>query len=286
MRPKGFARGLVREGDAIYVFQGASVGDSEDFDEFAFVQGECARMAREAASAAPAVPTLPDRVTVELASRMPYPEGTVPLGVREEDISPLFFDFEDRPMERVLFSKSKDGVAFIGALAELMALRGSHELVLADAAGLLPSLPGLFDFEAHDDAGALDAFDLLVERKASPGERPVLALVSGVAGLLLRGDPSRTGVAKLYLNHLRPGEGSSILLFDAAGDATYSQEAWFKSQIGPKDGLWVGEGLDAQSAVQVAYGVGQRVDPEVKGARGYLVSGGRMRNVKLLEKEK
>lgn len=67
---------------------------------------------------------------------------------------------------------------------------------------------------------------------------------------------------------------------DALGP--YSQEDWFKAQIGPKGGVWVGEGLDSQTCIRAVRSHGERVDPGVKGDRGYAVEGGKMRKVKLL----
>lgn len=128
----------------------------------------------------------------------------------------------------------------------------------------------------------MELFDRLLDCKQDPPNKPFAVFLSGAAGLLVRADPLKTGLAKLYLRHLKPGEGAVFVLFDMQTDASYSQEDWFKAQIGPKGGVWVGEGLDSQTCIQVVCSYGERVDPGVKGDRGYAVEGGKMRKVKLL----
>ena len=95
-----------------------------------------------------------------------------------------------------------------------------------------------------------------------------------------RGKPvaaSGGGPAALFV---ATGRAAPNARSDALGP--YSQEDWFKAQIGPKGGVWVGEGLDSQTCIRAVRSHGERVDPGVKGDRGDAVEGGKMRKVKLL----
>lgn len=279
--PQGRSRGLVRIGETVYVFQGAQVV-GPDGDEFGFVTAVCTAMAVSSEAAAPGVPVLPDVVTPQVLEQFAHGSRQLPVGISEDNLSCVCLDFEDHVINRVLFSKAKDGTAFVRELAGYAARQKKYDLALVDAAKLLADLPGICALETQDDGQAMALFDELLYAKQDPPEKPRLVLISGIAGLLMRADPMKTNIARLYLRHLRSGEGAIFVLFDMPGDATYSQEDWFKSQLGPKDGLWVGEGLDSQTAIQITYGIGERIDPTVKGARGYVVEGGKIRKVKLL----
>lgn len=279
--PSAYARGLTRSGEELYEFQGARVL-GPDQDEFVFVQKMCGELASLDQRSALSIPVLPETVTAADLLSCNGLSCYVPFGIFEDDLSPAVFDFEDRTIERCVFSKAKDGVAFVRSVLSFMARRGDYKPLLIDGAGLFSTLPCICDQEVRDDEKAMALFDRLIDGKAIPPRKTRLVFVSGIAGLLMRVDPLKANTVKLYLRHLHTGDGAVFVLFDAASEAMYSQEDWFRAQLGAKEGLWIGEGLDSQTSIQVTYGIGERVDPDVKGARGYAVSGGKMRKVKLL----
>ena len=51
---------------------------------------------------------------------------------------------------------------------------------------------------------------------------------------------------------------------------------------GMQDGLWIGPGLDAQTAISTSYTPGLQPDSAMRRARGYLVEGGAPRLVRLV----
>ena len=73
-----------------------------------------------------------------------------------------------------------------------------------------------------------------------------------------------------------------VLLVDAVADVSYGYDDWFKAHITNKDGLWIGPGLDAQTAISTSYTPGLQPDSAMRRARGYLVEGGAPRLVRLV----
>lgn len=281
--PDGLGRGLIRRGDGVYTFQSASVASRADEDSYRTIRAAIEGIGANSRGAfAPPIPVLPDRVTSALFERG-QERLIVPIGMHEDSLDLCMFDYAERAMERVLYAKAKDGLAFLSAAVDFCVGKGAHRVILADFSGSLASMRKSATCELWNAETMLEKMSALFDGlDKATGE--TLLVISGIAALLTRSDPLKTRTIREKLQALTPGGRLNVLLFDAAVDATYSQEPWFKAQIGPKDALWVGEGLDAgQSAVQVSYAMGQRVDPEVKGDRGYMVECGRISSVKLIQ---
>jgi len=303
--PTSYARGLVSRG-AVYEYQGAFVCDAET-NEFAAIQRSIAEVraamgagagrgaagtdsavggmgaAGGAVLEAPAIPVLPERVTLRDLAPERIPGPPIPFALYEKSLETAYLEYEETPLMRCLFTKSKDGTAFIRAFLQLLSTQQDYcEPVLIDLAKLLPeNLP--FDGRViPNEAATFELFDELIELRFNHPNKPLLVLVSGIAGFLTRNDPAKTILIKTYLKTLRIDEGAVFLLFDNTSDATYTSEDWFKSQIGTKTGLWVGDGLATQTAYNLNYGAGMSVDPLVKGDRGYVVVDGMYTAVKYL----
>ena len=274
-------RGILRKGDGIYMFQAAGVACSPEDDPYGVIRSACDAMgAAGQGTCAPAVPVLPERVTSDLFKNMTS-GAVVPIGIRESSLELCAFDYSERAIERVLYAKAKDGVAYLAAAIDCCVRMHGFRVIVADYAGGLKGTLADMPCEFWNAETMLDSMCELLENTAD-GDAETLLVVSGIGAFLTRSDPLKTKGIRERLLSLSPDGSLKILLADSAFDAAYTQEPWFKSQIGSKTALWVGEGLDGQSAVQVTYAMGQRVDPEVRGDRGYIVDGGRIANVKLI----
>ncbi|MDF7641252.1 type VII secretion protein EssC [Bifidobacterium sp. ESL0784] len=276
--PSRFGQGLVRLGEVTYLFQGAQVL-GRGGDEYGYVERACAGMAGEVSGSAVGVPVMPERVDAGYLAGHCGEDVDFPFGVYEGDLTLAGFDFRERPIERVVFNRTADGLAFVRALLRFMSANPKCDLALLDVGKKFADLPGCCSFETQDDGAALDYLCALGD---SSDRSPMkMVFVSGMSGLLLRGLPDKTAKVTDFLTSL-DGKGAAVVLFDTPNDAMYGSDSWFTAHSSSSNGVWVGAGLDGQNCVQHTYGVGERVDPKVKAPWGYVVLDGGPRKVNLL----
>jgi len=68
-----------------------------------------------------------------------------------------------------------------------------------------------------------------------------------------------------------------VLLVDGAMSPSYTHEGWYLSHAGQGDGIWIGPGADAQTAMRVSYGSGDKMGGDIEGDQGYVLISGRAR---------
>lgn len=289
--PHGFARGLIKLNDAIYEFQAARIA-AEGADDFERISQTCAELASQNPEKAPAVPTLPNQVTSDTLMAMPgfkpVSRSFVPFGVFEDTLECAAIDLTDSPIMRIVFSKQKDGLAFMRALLDEADFIEGANICILDCAHYFDVLPGKFTSETQDEEAAAALLSDLLDSSNGAAEvnptkqQSTLIFISGISSFLAGLSSDVALSLKILLANLRALPNVNIICFDAALETSFTSEAWFKTYSSNRDGLWVGEGLDSQSAISVTFGLGERIDPTVKGARGYWVSGGKIRKAKLL----
>ncbi len=71
----------------------------------------------------------------------------------------------------------------------------------------------------------------------------------------------------------------AVILFDAAHDASYGYEDWFKAHLTLREGVWIGPGIEGQNAISISYDRSLLPDSKMGAGRGYLVEGGSCRLV-------
>ena len=301
--PVGYGRGLVlREG--IFEFQTAFVNDAETSESQVILQ-EIERLSKDwskLTAAAPKVPVLPARVTWQHLVPNRVKNGFIPIGLYEKSIEPAFLNFNESPIIRCLFNRTKDGVEFVYALIDLLVKhQDNYEPVVIDMARLFPENQKHFFNTISSDQEALSFFEKLLAGQAWPEgqvrpinsilltdkqvDKPHLVLMSGIAAFLLRIDPSKSTAIRSYLKNLSRGQSALFFLFDNAVDAIYTSEEWFKTQVGNRTGIWIGDGLGTQTSYNLNYSVGLSVDPMIKGDRGYMIVDGLYSAVKFLMPE-
>ena len=283
--PVGFGKGLIRKNEKLFEFQGAQVlGRTEN--EYEFIKDTCVHSKEEMQNTASKVPTLPSKVNAKLLSSLNSNSELFAFGMYVDDLSCAGFDLEESAMTRICFSKKKYCSPFIASFLESLTLNNTINVVVLDTALHLKGLTDSLKFSTQEASEAFEYLHNLAVADNKNQEKPLLILISGIAALLLKSDISEAKVVKEWLKSLSEEDGIMVTLFDLAGEATYSADEWFRAQSSTREGLWIGEGLDAQSTIQVSYGVGERVDQSVKGSGwGYMVTAGKMRKVRLIQED-
>lgn len=278
--PHGAGRGLIKREEELYEFQAASVCP-EGEDAFACIQAACeeARLgAAKDACCAPAIPLPPARVAPEQLACGDLSESRAVFGLFDDVLEPAVFDFSESPLARCVYLKQRTGADFAAALVQAFALQGKRRLSILDLAGVFQEEPERCAFATRQDA--LAAQHLLALANGAPAP-PVTVLLTGVAGFLARCPTDQASRIKGLLKGLRVGSGVAVILLDAVAEAAYGHENWFKAHLTARDGLWVGPGVESQSAIGLAYHARLLPDAQMNARKGYLIEGGRGRLVHL-----
>ena len=253
--PKGHARGLVKEGEDLFVFQGAAVAKSKEMEHEA-IRRFCGNLVWEKEGSAAFVPVLPDHVTLNLFEEAS--ESSIPIGFSKENVAPLYFDIGKIPIMLVLgendevvaeFVEGLSGIAFpqLGRKAALLDVGATREPGWADVLGqdsllIVPSLSDVLDAVEGDEANAIKGFF----EGNGPSSQPCII-----------------GDALWKLSR-------------------YAFEPWYKRLMHYGSGLWIGNGLTSQQALRVGILKTEYRKPVEKDF-GYLVAKGAVDLVKLVE---
>ena len=297
-QPHGFGRGLVRLDDRLLEFQAAHAAPADGEDEFAFIQATCEALAHRAEvdgePVAPAVPTVPEHVYPKVLDAWAARDAAdgneardrLAYGICEDTLTPAYLDFEEMPLSRVLFSRKRDGAAFTEALVRYAVhagAAGGRPVAVLDMAKLLSGPVGAQKMETQRDQFAVSYLEELARQASTAND---LVIVTGMMPLLNRIDLKAANQVKELLRTLSGGSGPVVVLCDSVDEAGYGFEPWFKAHLTNKDGIWVGAGMDAQTAISATYSVANPIDPKRAGAeRAYEVQAGTPRPVRLVTRE-
>lgn len=275
-QPDGFARGLTKVDDCIFEFQGAHLSDRGD--DFGFASAYCVELAacEQTGTFAPPVPTAPEQVSVDMLASCEVPLYCIPYGISDDHLDVASFDFSETPLARCVYQKRKSGASFAKALLELAVQLDGWEVALLDMVELFGSdKPQGCVFATRKEEFARSYLDGVLDATRHDGdERRLLILLTGVVGFLNRLSFEEGNVLKEGLRNLSADGGAVVLLVDSVADATFNYEDWFKTHLTSKDGLWVGPGIDSQSAIGVSYSRTIESSQGKKSTCGYAIDDG------------
>lgn len=281
--PQGRGRGLVRIGEELFEFQAGSIGE-DDEQCSARIRETCAasQAAADPRDCAAAVPMPPKRVSPELLLDQVDTCGCAAFGLFDDTLALAAFDLSEAPLSRCAFLKQKTGAAFAAALIAVLVANGDRDVAFLDMAALMKERPLGCAFATRKHELALSFLSELLEAEQV---RPVTVVVTGISGFLARCPPAAASVLKARIKALQPGSAVTLILMDKASDAAFAHEDWFKAHMTARDGLWVGPGIESQSAIGIAYHGRLLPDAKMDAHVGYLVEGGDARLVHLATKE-
>ncbi len=274
-QPHGYGRGLAKVHDVLCEFQAASLC-SEAESEYDAIVRACAVWAQGQESAVPSIPVPPDRVTLGMLLGAQVRPGEEPYGLFYATLGWATFDFKETPLARVVSLKAKASASFIAGLVEAWVQRSSRDIVLLDLAQSLDAQPHGCAFSTQKDEFALSYLTSLIQGGL---RKPTVILISNIMGFLGRCSQEAASACKAFLKGLVPGGTVAVILFDAAHDASYGYEDWFKAHLTLREGVWIGPGIEGQNAISISYDRSLLPDSKMGAGRGYLVEGGSCRLV-------
>lgn len=253
-------RGLVKRDD-LYEFQIASL--TEDEVPFPFIQEECKKLAEAwEGEIARKVPILPNKVNVEFLSDYidVNKKLNIPVGVEKNTLNVHHYPFYASYINMIM-SVGAECQEFISGLTELLGIATEVNGIVFDMPKAVEATSGAMIVyttakECEDQISKL--FELVLYRNntykeaLASGEQVevfehLLVVINSLSAL--KAALSDQGKEKLALI-LEKGTkeyGINIIIAEQVKNiSTVSFEKWYKSNVSPSDGLWIGNGITEQ----------------------------------------
>ena len=288
-------RGLIKR-DELYEFQLASL--TEDEVPFAFIQETCKELAEKwEGETARKVPILPDKVNVEFLSD--YVDSNkklnIPVGVEKNSLNVHYYPFHAAYLNIILSAGLEyqefvsDLVTLVGTATEVNGIAFDMPKVVGDTAGVMSvyttakecedQIAKLFELvlyrnntykEAIENGGKVEEFEHLFV---------VINSLSMLKAAL--SDQGKEKLALILEKGTKEYNINIVIAEQVKNISSVSFEKWYKANVSPSDGLWIGNGITEQyqmKANKTTSEMHEDITPEF----GYSLIKGKCVKLKLL----
>ena len=253
-------RGLIKR-EEIYEFQIASL--IEDGSPYVFIRDACKKTAESwRGETAHKIPILPDIVNCEFLGEYINSGASLslPVGVEKNSLDVHYYPFGDRYINMIM-SAGTESSDFV---AELVSLIGNYTAI----SGMVFDLPKT----VRGEAGALcvyrsakdcenqvsDLFETVLYRNNTykealeKGEEPatfdsIIVVINSLTMLKNSLSDQCNEKLSLILEKGTTNYGINIIIAEQVKNITgISFEKWYKTNVSPSDGIWVGNGITDQ----------------------------------------
>lgn len=288
-------RGLIKR-DELYEFQLAAL--TEEDVPFAFIQETCKALAENwSGETARKVPILPDKVNVEFLSD--YTDANkklnIPVGVEKNSLNVHHYPFHASYINMIM-SAGAEYQGFVSGLTDLIGTATEINGIVFDMPKTVGSAKGsmkVYTTAKECEEQVAKLFDLVLYRNNTykeaieNGDKPenfdhLLVVINSLS--LLRSALSDKGKEKLGLI-LEKGTTeyniNIIVAEQVKNISSVSFEKWYKANVSPSDGLWIGNGITEQyqmKANKTTSEMHEDITPEF----GYSLIKGKCVKLKLL----
>ena len=253
-------RGLVKR-DELYEFQLASL--TEDEVPFAFIQKTCKELSEKwEGETARKVPILPDKVNVEFLSD--YVDANkklnIPVGVEKNSLNVHYYPFRDTYINMIM-SAGLDYQEFVSDLTRLVGTATDINGIVFDMPKVVGDTIGTMCVyatarECEDQIAKL--FELVLYRNNTYKEAlengdkvedfdPLFVVINSLS--MLKASLTDQGKEKLALileKGTKEYNINIVIAEQVKNISSVSFEKWYKANVSPSDGLWIGNGITEQ----------------------------------------
>lgn len=288
-------RGLIKR-DELYEFQLASL--TEDEVPFAFIQETCKELAEKwEGETARKVPILPDKVNVEFLSDYvdTNKKLNIPVGVEKNSLNVHYYPFYAAYLNMILSARLEyqefvsDLITLVGTATAVNGIVFDMPKVVGDTAGAMSvyttakecedQIAKLFELvlyrnntykEAIENGGKVEEFEHLFV---------VINSLSMLKAAL--SDQGKEKLALILEKGTKEYNINIVIAEQVKNISSVSFEKWYKANVSPSDGLWIGNGITEQyqmKANKTTSEMHEDITPEF----GYSLIKGKCVKLKLL----
>lgn len=288
-------RGLIKR-DELYEFQLASL--TEDEVPFAFIQETCKELAGKwKGETARKVPILPDKVNVEFLSD--YVDANkklnIPVGVEKNSLNVHYYPFHAAYINMIM-SAGLEYQEFVSILTALVGTATEVKGIVFDMPKVVGATTGTMSVyttakECEEQIAKLfelvlyrnNTYKEAIENGNKVEEFDLLFVVINSLSMLKAAlsDQGKEKLALILEKGTKEYNINIVLAEQVKNISSVSFEKWYKANVSPSDGLWIGNGITEQyqmKANKTTSEMHEDITPEF----GYSLIKGKCVKLKLL----
>lgn len=289
-------RGLLKR-DAIYEFQTAML--CNDAVPFSFIQKECLYLQKQwQGETAKKVPILPEQVDIAFLDDY-WNENNlnqIPIGVEKHTLQIHYYSFTNQYIT-MLMSSNLEYQAFFADFVNLLdhknilnaqvfdipktiTLTMKNTSIYTNTADCESAIASLFDLVLYRNNTFKDAKD---KAEVKQQFEPVFIIINSLSALRSVLSDETEEKLMLLLEKGSTEYHMNILIAEQIKNVSaYAYEKWYKNQVNPSDGIWVGSGICEQYQMKVTK-VTDEMHEDITDEFGYVLQQGKAIKLKLLK---
>lgn len=286
--PKEQGRGLVAQGESVYVFQTASVA-AEEAEEMDAIRRRCDELASSSKARAKQIPVLPDRVSPEdLLLRAPS-LARVPVGLDCERLESATIDMASALVSRIAAKTVEGALAATAGLVEMLVGLSGVDVVVLDAGGMMTELPVSVRHVAQPAAAIAQLSAFARARRPMQRGGPVAVCVAVDLMSLISSFPDSQACLSA-LNADMPTQSTKdgiryVFVTSGTQMKDYANRPFCNMHVQRDSAVWVGAGFKSVSgAVDTGATILSKL-PKARGNEGFVVSDAEVAFVRFVEKK-
>jgi hypothetical protein len=221
------------------------------------------------------IPVLPNKVQFEDIKSVLNCIESVPVGINSNTIKPMGYNFSS-DLITVITTKDLEGIkSFAECFAKELSSITTVDFNMFDEGELISKNEGSF-------VDRFNRFTIkLNENAEQKSGRHIVYLIIGIDKFIQNLGPEKERFTQNVINGKSVGNCSFIIIENSTKLKALQFETWYKDFVVPGNGIWIGDGFDAQYVI--SYEADRRaIKPKCGISFGYIVKKNKPTLIKML----
>lgn len=246
---KSFGRGIVGSEDTGYEFQTANICDLKDLNNT--IKAAAEKLNAYYKDRAKKILSIPAVVNLSEIKENITTVDKLPLGYNMENKEISFYNFTDKKINLILSNDMGEKIEFIYAIIKELLTVNSNVFIIDFANGIETKFTGAKYFDENFDQAFAQMAHELENESASATKNFYIFL--GIGDYKSKLSETGKQIANNIFNNVSLLENSYIIFID--NYSSYKRlavETWFQVKIDNSCGIWLGEGVGSQVAINAS----------------------------------
>lgn len=267
-------RGLTTvNSDDVYEFQTTKICKPENLNDY--VKSVTEKLNKKYPEGAPAIPVLPKVVDIDSVSKAIFSAKEIPIGISAKNIKPYPYNFKEN-LVSIVASKQMESIrTFITYLKDAMIMTHTIEPIIID----------MDNFESNDMNSFIETFNGMTNKLSdnlyNRSDKDIIYIILGIGKFI-----DMMGAEKARFDQniemAKMSRNVSFIVTDTVATLkSHAMDSWFKNNVPPGCGMYIGSGFDSQFLI--SYEADRRsLVPNCGDSMGYIVKRGKPEYIKFL----
>ena len=267
-------RGLTTvDSDDVYEFQTTKICKPENLNDY--IKSVSEKLNKRYPEGAQSIPVLPKVVNIESVSKAIFSAKEMPVGISAKNIKPYAYNFKGNIVNIVASKQMENIRTFIMCLKDVMIMTHTIEPIIID----------MDNFDSNNIGPFIETFNgmtnKLGENMYNKSDKDIIYIILGIGKFI-----DMMGAEKNRFDQnieiAKVSQNVSFIVADTAATLkSHAMDSWFKSNVTPGCGMYIGNGFDSQFLI--SYEADRRsLVPNCGDSMGYVVNKGKPEYIKFL----